>query len=103
METDHGDAADNAADAGGGGAETAGGGRTEDGKAHESGSALYSICTVANIVRALGRLSLAITGESITQGCRLAQSLKVEPHSICEDDFLEKLVEQEALRRLTVG
>lgn len=59
------------------------------------------MCTVANIVRQLGRLTLPVTGESITQGVRLARSLGVEPHAIADSDFLEKLVEQEAVRRLS--
>ncbi|QDZ23580.1 exosome complex RNA-binding protein [Chloropicon primus] len=61
---------------------------------------LYNISTVSNVVRAIGDLMLPVTEETIGQGVGLARNLKVEPNLICQQDFLEKLVDQEAVRRM---
>ena len=61
---------------------------------------LYSISLVSNVVRALGMLYLPLTGQTIRQGVRMALELKVEPNLICKEDFMEKLVDQEATRRV---
>ena len=67
----------------------------------DTASLLYNICTVGNIIRSLAALHLPLTADSITQGVVLARSLKVEPNNIVDDnDFLDKLVEQEAIRRM---
>ena len=102
-------------DAEGGDGEAGSSGKTEEGgvsgggKRKRKGSAsangagahlLYSISLVSNVVRALGLLSLPLTGQAIRQGVRMARELKVEPNLMCKEDFMEKLVDQEATRRV---
>jgi hypothetical protein len=65
-------------------------------------SLVYNICVVANVVRSLGALLLPVTGERIHGGIQLATTLKMEqqPSRILDTDFLDKLVDQEAIRRM---
>ena len=80
------------------------GGEGEDG-GHGGGvdsSCLYNLSLVRNVVSALGRLMLPLTQETISQGVGLARELGVEPGAVAHGDFLDRLVEQEAMRRVAV-
>ena len=75
-------------------------GKTSSYSSLDSSTLLYNICIIGNVIRALGDLMMQLTGDTIRGGVNLATTLKVDPCRIRETDFLEKLVDQEAIRRM---